>query len=103
MTDMIMTDDKDGSAVQAQAARAEDIFRRYPAITKEEAQEALTFLKRGRHLDVGRVTGMAELQTSIEAFRHEHRRALRMSMGEYAMFAAGVLLFIGGLFWVLAG
>ncbi|SNS28789.1 hypothetical protein [Sphingopyxis indica] len=98
-----MTDDKDGSAAQAQAARAEDIFRRYPAITKEEAQEALIFLKRGRHLDVGRVTGMAELQTSIEAFRHDHRRALRVGIGEYAMFAAGVFLFIGGLFWVLAG
>src|SRR3546814_11227744 len=103
MTDVIMTDDKDGSAAQAQAASAQDIFRRYPAITKEEAQDALIFLKRGRHLDVGRVPGMAELHTSIEAFRHDHRRALPGGLGGYEVFAAGVFFFICGLFVLLAG
>lgn len=99
-----MTDEPNGAASQSpQAARAEAIFRRYPAISAEEAQEALTFLKTGRHIDVGRVTGIPELETSIEAFRHEHRRALGVSIGEYAMFVGGVLLFMGGLFWLLAG
>ena len=52
----------DTTGLSAPAARAADIFRRYPAISPDEEREALTFLKKGRHLDVGLVTGNPDVE-----------------------------------------
>lgn len=92
-----------GPALGPDAARAEDIFRRYPAISLEETADALTFLKKGRHLDLGRVTGNPDLRANVAAFRQEHRRSLRLGAADYAKFAAGVTVFVGGLFLILGG
>jgi hypothetical protein len=92
----------DGTLVPSTAARAEDIFRRYPHISAEETKEAVIFLKKGRHLDIGLVTGLPELKANIDAFRHEHRRALGVGMVEMAVFTLIFLALLGGMVWLLA-
>jgi hypothetical protein len=84
------------------AKRAEDIFRRYPDISAEEAKEAVAFLKKGRHLDIGLVTGIAEIKPNIEAFEEEHRRALGVGWGEYLIFSLIFLLFLAVVFALLS-
>ena len=91
-----------GATASSQAARAEDIFRRYPDISAEEAHEAVTFLKKGRHLDIGLVTGNTDLKPNIDAFRDAHARALGLGLVEIVAFTAffGVMLTL--LVWALA-
>ena len=90
-----------GPAPGPDALRAEDIFRRYPDISDTEAADALAFLNNGRHLDVGRIAGNPDLRESIEAFRAAHRRSLGLGFADYAKFAIGVTVFVGGLFLIL--
>lgn len=92
----------DGAGGPSQAERAEDIFRRYPDISEDEAKEAVTFLRKGRHLDIGLVGGIAELRGNIEAFRQEHRRALNPGWGEHGLFILIFLLLMGGVVYFLA-
>lgn len=91
-----------GAAASAQATRAEDIFRRYPNIGGAEAKEAVTFLKKGKHLDIGLVTGIPDLKPNIDAFRAEHARSLRLGIAEIAAFTAFFVVMLALLVWVLA-
>jgi len=75
-----------GSVLRTPTDRVEDIFRRYPAISPEEAQEALVFLQNGPHLEVGLVTGNSDLRNNIADFRHQHRKALRLGLRDYLKF-----------------
>lgn len=92
-----------GAAVQPAAERAEEIFGRYPDISEEERRELLLFLKEGRHLDIGLVTGNPEIKDQVAAFRQDHHRALRLGFGEGAAFVILLTALLGGLFWLLAG
>ena len=98
MTETIET----GAAARSPAERAEDIFRRYPDISAEEVQEALTFLKEGRHLDIGLVAGNPDISEQLAAFRHEYRQALRLGVGEAMIFALLISGLLGVLLWLLA-
>jgi hypothetical protein len=89
-------------AARTPAERAEDIFRRYPAISAEEANEALTFLRKGRHIDVGLVTGNSELRDNIAAFRAEHSGALTLRLADYVKFILIFALLIGASILLLA-
>ena len=91
-----------GTTASPQAARAEDIFRRYPHISADEAREAVTFLKKGRHLDIGLVTGNADLKPNIDAFRDAHARSLGLGFVEIAAFTAFFVVMLALLVWVLA-
>ena len=90
-----------GPPLGADALRAEDIFRRYPDVSEDEVAHALAFLKTGRHLEVGRVTGAPDLRANVAAFRARHGAKLTLGVADYLKFAVGVTLFIGGLFLVL--
>ena len=101
--ELIMTEQViDGTLVPSPAARAEDIFRRYPHISAGETKAAVTFLKKGRHLDIGLVPGIPELKAHIDAYRHEHRRALGVGMVEMVIFTLIFLALLGGVVWLLA-
>lgn len=98
MTDII----ENGALASTQAARAEDIFRRYPHISDAEAKEAVVFLKKGRHLDIGLVTGIADLKENIAAFRDQHARQLGLAWREIVGFTAFFALMLVTVVWLLA-
>lgn len=103
MMEFTMTEqNQSGPGLGPDAVRAEDIFRRFPAITADEAQHAIRFLKKGRHLDVGRVTGVPELRGNIDAFRQEHRKALAVGFADQLKFTLGFVLLLGAVYWLLA-
>lgn len=83
-----------GAALRTPTDRVEGIFRRYPAISPDEAQEALAFLQNGPHLEVGLVTGNSELRDNIAAFRHQHRKALRLGLRDYLKFGVVFTLLV---------
>lgn len=89
-------------ALGPDALRAEDIFRRYPDISRAEIDEANMFLKNGRHIDIGLVTGNPEIKANVDAFRQEHRRALSLGWGEMALFTAFFVVLVGAVVWMLA-
>ncbi|MBL8652156.1 MAG: hypothetical protein JNL35_17340 [Sphingopyxis sp.] len=88
-----MTNETKG--LSAPAARAADIFRRYPAVSPDEEREALTFLKTGRHLDIGLVTGNPDLAANIAVFRDAHAGALTPGFGANLAFTLIFLLAVG--------
>lgn len=98
-----MTDQNHFAASTAAAvARAEDLFRRYPHLSSEEIEEGVTFLTKGRHLDIGLVSGNSDLRDNLDAFRRDHARALNPGLGEHAIFILIFLLLVGGLIYLLA-
>lgn len=103
MMELQMTEStKGGATASAQAIRAEDIFRRYPDIDAAEVKEAVTFLKKGRHLDIGLVTGTTDIKDKVEAFRQEHARALGLGWVEVTVFTLFFVVMLAALIWLLA-
>jgi hypothetical protein len=84
-----------------EAERAEDILRRYPAISTDETHELVKFLKHGKILEIGRVTAIPELRDSVEAFRREHRRAFALGFRDYLKFTIFFAVPAGLVFWLI--
>jgi hypothetical protein len=64
----------DGPAYGPGQERIVSLLDRYPNISRDEAQEILTFLQAGSYFDVGLLTGDARLKPSLDAFVKDHRR-----------------------------
>lgn len=75
----------------AQRMRAEELLRRYPNTTKEEAAEIRMFLTKGRHYDVGMVAGSDELGDKVTAFREAYKRHFQLRPYK----AVGLILLLG--------
>ncbi len=73
-------------------ARAEELLTAYPDVTSEEQSEIVDFLARGKHLDVGLVTGREEFKQKIEEIRSAHPAVFRMHpLQSIAVFCAVVM------------
>ncbi|HVU31504.1 MAG TPA: hypothetical protein VHE36_13990 [Sphingomicrobium sp.] len=79
--------------------RVTRILERYPHISEAETELVIGFLRKGRHLDVGLVTGDEALKPRIEAFMADHKRHLGVSIVELAIVLSAIF---AGLtfFWV---
>lgn len=77
-------------ALRADRQHASDLIARYPSITADETQDLITFLKTGRHLDVGMVTGDEALKPKLDAFMEEHKSHFRLTWTEIVAVTAGI-------------
>ena len=69
-----------------------DLLQRYPQVSDGEAKRIVNFLRKGRHLDVGMLTGDAALKPQLDLFMADHAKHFRLNFGE----AAGVTAAIAG-------
>ena len=83
--------------------QAADLLARYPRVSDSEAKAIVAFLRKGRHLDVGMLTGDEALKPQLDSFMNDHGKELRLGLGEAtaAIVGIGGLLFLCSLIWEL--
>jgi hypothetical protein len=77
------------------------LLSRYPSVSGEEARQILTFLRRGRHLDVGLLTSNERLRPKLDAFFEDHKAHFKLKWveGVAAVGGIGALIAILWLVW----
>jgi hypothetical protein len=88
-------------ALRADRERVADLLERYPRISAEEIREIITFLRTGRHLEIGLLTSNDRLRPNLDAFMHDHKAHLQVKWREAVALIAGVgaLLTMCWLIW----
>jgi hypothetical protein len=81
--------------------RIADLLSRYPRLSHHETGEIVTFLRTGRHLDIGMLTSSERLRPHLDAFMADHRSHFRVKWGEGSAVIGGIvaLLLIFWLVW----
>jgi hypothetical protein len=79
---------------------AADLLSRYPHVSDAEAKAILTFLRKGRHLDVGILTADETLKPQIESFMARHEKHFRVGFAEATAVIAGIIGFLA-LCWLI--
>jgi hypothetical protein len=80
-------------------ARAEELLRRYPDTTDEETAEILSFLKKGKFLEVGLVSGSDEFRDKVAELRKKHDQHFRLKPRELIVGLVVAMVPIGALVW----
>jgi hypothetical protein len=83
----------------AHSERVADLVSRYPGVTEDEAQEIVTFMRTGRHLDVGLLTANDSIRPKLDAFMKDHRADFRVKWWESAA-VTGTIAVILIAFWL---
>ena len=71
-----------------------DLLYRYPHVSQGEAKAILTFLRKGRHLDVGILTADDGLKPYLDRFTHDHAKHFRVGFGEGAAVIGAITGFL---------
>ena len=77
---------------RARRERVEELLARYPALTDPEIHEILLFLRKGKTLEVGFLTGNEAIKPQLDRFRADHARDLAISGRELAI--VGLVLLV---------
>ena len=80
--------------------QASDLIARYPHVTDAEAKLILTFLRKGRHLDLGILSADERLKPQLDSFTADHARHLRVGIGEASALVAAIAGFLA-LCWLV--
>jgi hypothetical protein len=86
---------------RASSERVADLVSRYPGISDDEANEIATFMRTGRHLEIGLLTADDTIRSNLDAFMHDHKAEFRVKWWESAAVTGGiaVVLIMFWLFW----
>lgn len=87
-------------ALRADRERVADLLSRYPKVTDDESAEILTFLRTGRHLDVGLLTSSEALKPNLDAFMEDHKSHFQVKWGEGTLVVASIAALIA-VFWLV--
>jgi len=77
-----------------------DLIQRYPNVSEEETAQIVTYLRKGRHLDVGILTGDERLKPKLDRFMADHRKHFRLGFGEATAVIAAITGFLL-VFWLI--
>lgn len=81
-------------AIRLTRQQAGDLLSRYPHVSDAETKLILTFLRTGRHLDVGMLTADEKLKPKLDSFMFDHGKHLRVGFGEGAAVIAAIAGFL---------
>lgn len=70
--------------------RVAELVSRYPGVTDAEAKEILNFMRRGRHLEVGRLTADESIRPNLDAFMEDHKAHLGVKWWEATAVVGGI-------------
>lgn len=73
---------------------AADLLLRYPHVSQAEAKRVVTFLRKGRHLDVGLLTADQKLKPNLDRFMHDHEKHFRLGVGETTAVVSAIIGFL---------
>jgi hypothetical protein len=87
-------------ALRSNRERVSDLLSRYPAISQSDVREILTFLKTGRHLDVGLLTSNDRIRPKLDQFMDDHKSHFRVKLGEGVLLISGIIAFLA-IAWLI--
>ena len=87
-------------AVRLDREQVADLISRYPRVSDQEARQILTFLRTGRHLDVGLLTSNDQLRPKLDAFVKDHKAHFQLNWGEAAAVVCGMVALLV-FFWLI--
>ena len=78
-----------------------DLLSRYPQVSDKEAKQIVSFLRKGRHLDIGIVTADKQLKPNLDRFMADHSTHFRLGVRETAAVVGGIaaLMLVLWLIW----
>jgi len=82
-------------AIRLTRQEVADLLHRYPHVSDDEAGRIVTFLRKGRHLDVGMLTGDEALKPHLDRFMVDHAKHFRLSVGEATGVTAAIVALLG--------
>lgn len=85
---------------RTKSERVADLVSRYPGVTEDEAQEIVTFIRTGRHLDIGLLTADEVIRPKLDAFMEDHKADFRVKWWEGAAVTGGIAVALIA-FWFL--
>jgi hypothetical protein len=85
---------EEARALRLTRQQVADLLYRYPRVSDTEAKLILTFLRDGRHLDIGMLTADESLRPHLDRFMGDHASHFRVSMGEGAAVVAAIVGFL---------
>jgi hypothetical protein len=93
------------SAMEARALRSSrqqtaELLDRYPDISEAERAEIVSFMRTGRHIDIGLLTSNDALRPKIDAFMADHKKEMRLGSSEIVTVVAAVVAFLA-LCWLV--
>jgi hypothetical protein len=74
--------------------QAAHLLSRYPQVSDAESKAILTFLRKGRHLDVGTLTADEKLKPHLDGFMTDHAKHFRVSIREGSAVVAAIAAFL---------
>ena len=81
--------------------RVANLISRYPGVSEQEANEIVTFMRTGRHLDMGLLTADGTDQPNLDAFMEDHKAHVRVKWWETAGVVGGIAVLLMSL-WLLS-
>jgi hypothetical protein len=86
---------------RSNSERVAELVSRYPGVTEDEAQEIVTFIRKGRHIEVGLLTCDDAIRPKLDAFMEEHKADFGVKWWEGAGVtgAIAIALIIVWLIW----
>lgn len=87
------------SAMEARAFRssrqqAAELLDRYPDISEAERAEIVSFIRTGRHIDIGLLTANEKIRPKIDAFMADHKKEFGLGSREVVTVIAAILAFL---------
>jgi hypothetical protein len=88
-------------AVRLDREQVADLLSRYPKVSDRENRQILSFLRNGRHLDIGLLTSNERLRPKLDAFMADHQSHFRVKWREGAGVIGAIVaaLVAMGLAW----
>lgn len=77
-----------------------DLLSRYPRVSDAEAKLILAFLRKGRHLDVGMLTGDVAMKPHLDRFMADNGKHFRVGLFEGTAVVAAIIGFLVS-FWLI--
>ena len=85
---------EEARAIRLNRQEAAGLLSRYPHVSEAETELILTFLRTGRHLDVGMLTADEKLKLRLGHFMNDHGKRLRIRFGECAAVVSAIVGFL---------
>jgi hypothetical protein len=95
------THPEEARALRSSRQRVAELLATYPDISRREKAEIVSFMRTGRHLDIGLLTSNVSLRPKLDAFMADHKHHFRIGLGEGAAVTAVVsaVLVVLALLW----
>jgi hypothetical protein len=81
-------------ALRTSRQQTAELLDRYPDITQAERAEIVSFIRTGRHIDIGLLTANEKIRPKIDAFMADHKKEFGLSSREVVTLLAAVIAFL---------